>query len=34
VDTFVLMGVVFLLVLPLLFAMRRPRTRGGGAAMH
>ena len=35
VDTFVAMAVVFLLVLPLLFVMKRPRHgRGGGAAMH
>ena len=34
VDTFVAMAIVFLLVLPLLFAMKRPRSRGGGAAMH
>jgi DHA2 family multidrug resistance protein len=35
VDTFLLMGVVFLLVLPLLFAMKRPRAgRGARAAMH
>ena len=34
VDTFLAMAIVFLLVLPLLFAMRRPRSRGGGAAMH
>ena len=35
VDTFLAMGVVFLLVLPLLFVMKRPRhSRGGGAAMH
>jgi DHA2 family multidrug resistance protein len=34
VDTFLAMAIVFLLVLPLLFAMRRPRSRGGGGAMH
>jgi len=35
VDTFAAMGVVFLLVLPLLFVMKRPRhSRAGGAAMH
>jgi DHA2 family multidrug resistance protein len=34
VDTFLAMGVVFLLVLPLLFVMKRPQSRGGGAAMH
>ena len=35
VDTFLAMAVVFLLVLPLLFAMKRPsHSRGGGAAMH
>jgi DHA2 family multidrug resistance protein len=34
VDTFLAMAVVFLLVLPLLFAMKRPQARGGGAAMH
>jgi MFS transporter, DHA2 family, multidrug resistance protein len=34
VDTFVAMAIVFLLVLPLLFVMKRPRSRGGGAAMH
>ena len=34
VDTFLAMAIVFLLVLPLLFAMRRPRSRSGGAAMH
>jgi DHA2 family multidrug resistance protein len=34
VDTFLAMAVVFLLVLPLLFAMKRPQSRGGGAAMH
>jgi len=28
------MAIVFLLVLPLLFVMKRPRARGGGAAMH
>jgi DHA2 family multidrug resistance protein len=34
VDTFRFMGVVFLLVLPLLFIMKRPTHRGGGAPMH
>ena len=34
VDTFVAMGIVFLLVLPLLFVMKRPKSRGGSAAMH
>jgi DHA2 family multidrug resistance protein len=34
VDTFLAMAVVFLLVLPLLFVMKRPQSRGGGAAMH
>jgi len=34
VDTFVAMAVVFLLVLPLLFAMRRPQGKTRGAAMH
>jgi DHA2 family multidrug resistance protein len=34
VDTFLAMAIVFLLVLPLLFVMKRPRARGGGAAMH
>jgi DHA2 family multidrug resistance protein len=34
VDTFAAMAVVFLLVLPLLFAMRRPQSRGRRAAMH
>jgi predicted ABC-type exoprotein transport system permease subunit len=34
VDTFLAMAVVFLLVLPLLFAMRRPQSRTTGAAMH
>jgi DHA2 family multidrug resistance protein len=34
VDTFLAMAVVFLLVLPLLFVMKRPRHRGGPAAMH
>jgi DHA2 family multidrug resistance protein len=34
VDTFVAMGVVFLLVLPLLLVMKRPRHSRGGAAMH
>jgi MFS transporter, DHA2 family, multidrug resistance protein len=35
VDTFLAMGLVFLLVLPLLFVMKRPtRARGGGTAMH
>jgi DHA2 family multidrug resistance protein len=35
VDTFLAMALVFLLVLPMLFIMKRPRhKRGGGAAMH
>ena len=34
VDTFLAMAIVFLLVLPLLAAMRRPRSRPGGVAMH
>jgi DHA2 family multidrug resistance protein len=34
VDTFLAMGIVFLLVLPLLFVMKRPRHSRGGGAMH
>jgi len=34
VDTFLAMALVFLLVLPLLFVMKRPRHTRGGAAMH
>ena len=34
VDTFMAMGIVFLLVLPLLFVMKRPQSRGRGTAMH
>ena len=34
VDTFLAMAVVFLLVLPLLLVMKRPRHGRGGAAMH
>jgi DHA2 family multidrug resistance protein len=34
VDTFVAMAVVFLLVLPLLFLMKRPRYHTGGTVMH
>jgi DHA2 family multidrug resistance protein len=34
VDTFVAMAVVFLLVLPLLFVMKRPHSRRGGVSMH
>ncbi|HTQ56506.1 MAG TPA: DHA2 family efflux MFS transporter permease subunit [Bryobacteraceae bacterium] len=34
VDTFRLMGIVFLLLLPLLLLMRRPQEDGGGAPMH
>ena len=34
VDTFRAMGVVFLLVIPLLFVMKRPKSPGGSAAMH
>ena len=33
-DAFGAMGLVFLLVLPLLFVMRRPKHRGGSVAMH
>jgi len=34
VDTFLAMAAVFLLVLPLLLAMKRPRHRAGGVGMH
>jgi len=34
VDTFRAMGIVFLLVIPLLFVMKRPKGPGGGAAIH
>jgi DHA2 family multidrug resistance protein len=34
VDTFRMMGGIFLLVIPLLFLMHRPRQRRGAAAMH
>jgi DHA2 family multidrug resistance protein len=34
VDTFLAMALVFLLVLPLLLVMKRPRYTRGGAAMH
>jgi DHA2 family multidrug resistance protein len=34
VDTFLAMAIVFLLVLPLLFVMKRPRHTRGGGAMH
>jgi len=34
VDTFRAMGIVFLLVIPLLFIMKRPKGPGGGAAIH
>ncbi len=34
VDTFLAMGVVFLLVLPLLLIMKRPKHRAGPGAMH
>jgi len=34
VDTFRALAVVFLLVLPLLFLMKRPRHHGGPTAMH
>jgi hypothetical protein len=34
VDTFRAMGIVFLLVIPLLFVMKRPRRHSGGGAMH
>jgi DHA2 family multidrug resistance protein len=34
VDTFLALGVVFLLVTPLLMLMRKPKHHGSGAAMH
>ena len=34
VDTFRAMGIVFLLVIPLVFLMKRPKGQGRGAAMH
>jgi DHA2 family multidrug resistance protein len=34
VDTFLAMAVVFLLVMPLLLVMKRPRHTRGGTAMH
>ncbi len=34
VDTFLMMSVVFLLVLPLLFLMKKPKHHGGPVAMH
>ncbi|HUB33903.1 MAG TPA: DHA2 family efflux MFS transporter permease subunit [Bryobacteraceae bacterium] len=34
VDTFAILAIVFLLVLPLLFLMKKPRHQGGPAAMH
>jgi DHA2 family multidrug resistance protein len=34
VDTFRAMAVVFLLVLPLLLVLKRPRARGGGLSLH
>jgi hypothetical protein len=34
VDTFRALAVVFLLVLPLLLLMRKPRHQGGPTAMH
>lgn len=34
VDTFRAMGIVFLLVMPLVFVMKRPKSTGGSAAMH
>ena len=34
VDTFRAMGIVFLLVIPLVFLMKRPKRSGAGAAMH
>ena len=34
VDTFLAMSIVFLLVLPLLFIMKRPRHHRGPSAMH
>ena len=33
-DTFRLLGIVFLLLLPLLLLMKRPASRGGGIAAH
>jgi DHA2 family multidrug resistance protein len=34
VDTFIAMAIVFLLVLPLLFVMKRPQSKGGAPPMH
>jgi len=34
VDTFLIMSAIFLLVLPLLFVMKRPKHHSGPAAMH
>jgi hypothetical protein len=34
VDTFRAMSLVFLLMLPLLFIMKRPKGHGGPTAMH
>jgi DHA2 family multidrug resistance protein len=34
VETFLALALVFLLVLPLLFLMKKPRHHGGGVAMH
>jgi hypothetical protein len=34
VDTFRAMAIVFLLVLPFLFIMKRPKHHRAGAAMH
>ena len=34
IDTFRAMAVVFLLVLPLLLVLKRPRARGGGLSLH
>jgi DHA2 family multidrug resistance protein len=34
VDTFRAMGIVFLLVIPLLLVMKRPKSSGRGAGMH
>ena len=34
VDTFRAMGIVFLLVIPLLFVMKRPKRHSGSGAMH
>ena len=34
VDTFRFMAVVFIMMLPLLFVMQKPRHHGGAAGMH